>query len=94
MVQEFNAIAFETEREQKFKQSRSIKLEISSYHNYFEGITYQQVYAGDLEIGEYYRHPWGSGWYWRSSITGDKAHCPNKAIALSNIQRHWMRWSA
>lgn len=92
MVQQFDALAFELERDAKFQQTHSPQLEISNAYNYSEGINYFYVHVGDLEIGQYYKDPWGACWYWKSSITGDQAHCPNKAIALSNIQRIWMGW--
>ena len=92
MVQQFDAIAFEEDRENQYEQSRSIQLEISSQHNYSEGITYFYLHNGDLEIGQYYKDPWGSGWYWMSSISGEKNHCPSKAIALTKIQLEWLRW--
>ncbi|MDJ0592765.1 MAG: hypothetical protein QNJ72_22710 [Pleurocapsa sp. MO_226.B13] len=88
----FDAIKFEQERERIFRSSQSIHLEISSQYNYSEGITYYYLHAGDIEIGQYYRDPWGDGWYWYSSISGEKSRCPSKAIALTKIQLAWLRW--
>ncbi|MDJ0591114.1 MAG: hypothetical protein QNJ72_14150 [Pleurocapsa sp. MO_226.B13] len=89
----FDAIKFEQERDRIFRSSQSIHLEISSQHNYSESITYYYLHAGDMEIGQYYRDPWGDGWYWMSSISGEKAYCHDKAIALTQIQLAWLRWS-
>ena len=94
MGKEFDVISFEQEREKTFNRSQSIQLEISSQHNYSEGITYFYLHNGDLEIGQYYKDPWGNGWYWMSSITGEKAHCPSRAICLTKIQQVWMRWAS
>lgn len=93
MGKEFDALQYELNHAEDFKQSQSIYLEISSIHNYSEGITYYHLHAGDMGIGEYYRDPWGNGWYWRSLISGEKAHCHDKAIALTQIQLAWLRWS-
>ena len=89
----FDVIKFEEDREHQYERSRSIQLEISSQHNYFEGITYFYLHNGDLELGQYYKDPWGNGWYWQSSISGEKSRCPSKAIALTKIQFEWLRWS-
>ncbi len=93
MSKEFDVIEFETEREKTYERSKSIQLEISSQHNYTDGITYFYLHTGDLKLGHYYRDPWGNGWYWYSSISGEKARCPSKAIALTKIQLEWLRWS-
>ncbi|MEM8828773.1 MAG: hypothetical protein AAGE96_05380 [Cyanobacteria bacterium P01_G01_bin.19] len=92
MGKEFNAIAYETKHEETFKQSRSIQLQISSYHNYSEGITYFTLSGNGMDLGEYYRDPWSDGWYWMSNITGDKAHCASREIALTQIQLAYLRW--
>ena len=93
MIQNFDVIAHEEKHCADFERSRSIQLEISSQHNYSEGITYFYLHNGDLEIGQYYKDPWGDGWYWMSSITGEKNHCPSKAIAITRLQKIWLRWS-
>ncbi len=93
MGQEFNAIELESEREGIYKRSRFIHLEISSQHNYSDGITYFYLHSGNLELGQYYKDPWGDGWYWMSSISGDKAYCASREIALTQIQLVWLRWS-
>ena len=92
MIQQFDAIAFEEDRQDTYERSRSIELEISSQHCYTDGITYFYLHNGDLELGQYYKDPWGNGWYWISSITGEKAYCLDKAIALTKIQLAWLRW--
>ena len=93
MIQNFDAIAHLEKCDHDFEARNSVHLEISSQHNYSEGITYFYLHNGDLELGRYYKDPWGDGWYWMSSISGEKNHCPSKAIALANIQKQWMRWS-
>lgn len=128
MIQDFDAIAHELNHAADFSKSRSIQLEISSHHDYSEGITYFYLHSGDLELGHYYpsrfgsprksdfksdcapcdrlsryeasypkadgKNPWGDGWYWFSSISGEKNRCPNKAIALTKLQQTWMRWAS
>lgn len=94
MIQNFDAIAHELSHAADFEKSRSIHLEISSQHCYTDGITYFYLHSGDLEIGQYYKDPWGDGWHWQSSISGEKNHCPSKAIAFTNIQKQWLRWAS
>ena len=93
-IREFDAITHEEKHTGNFEKSKSIRLEISSQHNYSEGITYFYLHSGDLELGQYYKDPWGDGWYWMSSISGEKDYCHDKAIALTQIQLAWMRWAS
>jgi len=92
MVQQFDALQLEEKHAADFQKFRSIRLEISSQHNYSEGITYFYLHNGDLELGQYCKDPWGDGWYWMSSISGEKSHCPSRDIALTKIQLAWLRW--
>ena len=92
MVQQFDALQYELNHAADFAKSRSIQLQISSYHNYSEGITYFTLSGNGLDLGEYYRDPWGDGWYWKSNISGEQAHCDDRAIALTQIQLAYLRW--
>lgn len=89
--QQFDAVAFEQECVAKFEQSESFSVELSSCHDYNDGITYHSVHCGDLELGRYWKHPWSNGWLYRATGVGDgiqhEADTDYEAIAL--IKQSW-----
>lgn len=87
--QDFDALQHELDRAAKFQQSLSI--ELSSCHNYTDGITYYYVYHGDLELGRYWKHPWFDGWIFVSFGIGGGIQQESETDyeAIARITKSW-----
>ena len=86
MIQKINA------RSQDLNSAaQQYPIELSSCHNYTDGVTYHYVHYNDIELGRYWKHPWFDGWLFVSFGIGDgiqqETDTDYEAIAL--ITRSW-----
>lgn len=86
---EFNAFDFEIQHDRDFQQSVAIPIEISSHHNYSEGMTFFYVESGSWELGYYYKSPWRDIWMAFSNRTGVAVEAATQDMAISLIQKSW-----
>ena len=92
MIQQtFDALQLEQKHHDDYQKSQQYPIELSSQHDYTDGITYHYVHHGDLELGRYWRNPWHDNWVFVSFGIGDgiqrEADTDYEAIAL--ITRSW-----
>ncbi len=92
MIQDFDALAFETHHAADYEKSLARPIELSFQHNYTDGITYHYVHYGDLLLGRYWRSPWHDFWLWDSlgASTG-KEEADTDYEAISLITKSWER---
>lgn len=66
-------------------------IELSSLHNYTDGVTYHYVHHGDLELGRYWKHPWFDGWLFVSFGIGDgiQQEVDTDYEAIARITKSW-----
>lgn len=87
----FNALKFEEKHESDYRSSRELQVELSSCHSYTDGITYNYVYYGDIELGRYWRDPWRDGWLFQATGAGDgiQKEADTDYEAICRIKLSW-----
>ena len=87
----FDALKHEQKHDRDFQQSESFPVELSSQHNYTDGITFYYIHYKDLELGRYWRHPWRDGWIFVTFGVGDgiQQESDTDYEAIARIKISW-----
>ena len=87
---EFNALAFEHQRQTIFNQTHNPYYEITTYFNHNEGIQYHEITANNYLIGNYYRNPWLNTWLATSTENGYEVEFATQNAALAYLKRQYL----
>ena len=86
----FDALAFENQRQSVFDDSQNPYYEILTYFNHNEGIQYFDITANNHLIGSYHRNPWLETWVGISGEDGYEVEFDSDTEAISYIKRLYL----
>ena len=86
----FDALAFENQRQSVFDDSQNPYYEILPYFNQNEGIQYFDITADNHLIGSYHRNPWLETWVGISREDGYEVEFDSDTEAISYIKRLYL----
>ena len=86
----FDALAFEHQRQKVYDDSQNPYYEILPYFNQNEGIQYFDITANNSLIGSYHRNPWLETWVGISREDGYEVEFDSDTEAISYIKRLYL----
>ena len=86
----FDALAFENQRQSVFDDSQNPYYEILPYFNQNEGIQYFDITANNSLIGSYHRNPWLETWVGISGEDGYEVEFDSDTEAIAYIKRLYL----